>query len=56
MMAAIILVMDVAGDGGPRAGGGCEVGLLCSVLVPAHWGWVQDLIPSCWNRSPEGWA
>ena len=55
-LATIILVMDVAGDGGPRAGGGCEVGLLCSVLVPAHWGWVQDLIPSCWNRRPEGWA
>lgn len=54
-LATVILGMDVAGDGGPRAGGGCEVGLLCSVLVPAQLG-VQNLIPSCWNRSPEGWA
>ena len=37
-LATIILVMDVAGDAGPRAGGGCEVGLLCSVLVPAQLG------------------
>ena len=35
-LATIISVMDVAGDGGPRAGGGCEVGLLCSVLIPAQ--------------------
>ena len=37
-LATVILRMDMAGDGGPRAGGGCEVGLLCSVLVPAQLG------------------
>ena len=55
VLAAITLVGDGAGDEGARAGTGCDAGLsLCSVAIAAISG--VCLIPSCWIRSPDGWA
>ena len=45
LLAAILLVVDVSGDGVSRAGAGCEVGLLHSVAVIALLGVGSD--PKC---------
>ena len=44
-----------AGDGGARAGAWCEADFHSAQWpAPPYWWW--GVIPSCWSRSPEGWA